>query len=73
MSVNHIFKHYKGNYYKILHIGVHTETKESMVVYKRHNGSDHTIWIRPYDMFFENVIVDMIEVPRFIKCPSVFE
>ena len=74
MSVNHIFRHYKGNYYKVLHLGVHTETKESMVVYQQLYVNEYpkgTVWIRPYDMFLENVVVNNVEVPRFTICPHI--
>ena len=74
MSVNHIFRHYKGNYYKVLYVGLHTETKESMIVYQQLYFNEYpngTVWIRPYDMFLENVVVNNVEVPRFTICPHI--
>jgi hypothetical protein len=59
-----IYKHYKGNNYKVLCIAKHTETLEQYVVYEQLYG-DGSTWIRPYNMFIENVIVDDKIVPRF--------
>jgi len=35
-----IYKHYKGKEYKLLHIGIHTETGEELVVYQSLYDSD---------------------------------
>lgn len=51
MTVNW-YRHYKGVLYRLLMEGVHTETEEEMVVYQ---GTDGRVWIRPKQMFFENV------------------
>ena len=58
------YKHYKGNYYEVLGTARHSETEEWMVVYKTLYGEFST-WVRPYDMFFEEVEVDGKMVPRF--------
>ncbi|HEU0266692.1 MAG TPA: DUF1653 domain-containing protein, partial [Candidatus Saccharimonadaceae bacterium] len=58
------YRHYKGNEYQVIGIGLHTETEENLVVYQA-LYEPYQIWIRPYDMFFETVIVDDKEVPRF--------
>ena len=60
------YQHYKGNRYELLGVGLHTETEEKMVVYKG-LYAPYQIWIRPYDMFFEMVVVDGVEIPRFKK------
>ncbi len=59
-----VYQHYKGNYYEVLDIATHTETLESMVVYRALYG-DHGLWVRPASMFEEKVMVDNKEVPRF--------
>jgi len=46
------YKHYKGKYYKVLGIAVHSETGNEYVVYKALYGT-RKIWIRPRRMFFE--------------------
>lgn len=40
-------RHYKGGLYKVLRIGVHTETKEEMVVYEHLWPHKRSVWIRP--------------------------
>ena len=45
---------FKGSYYKILGVGIHTETEETLVVYKGLSLTDY-IHIRPYDMFLSKV------------------
>ncbi|MER1959157.1 MAG: DUF1653 domain-containing protein [Solibacillus sp.] len=57
------YKHYKGNVYTIITIGIHSETKEEMVVYT----DDKEVWIRPSEMFFGVIIVDGVEIRRFEK------
>lgn len=61
-----LYEHYKGNKYKVLGIAKHSETLEEMVVYQAQYG-DFGIWVRPKDMFFEDVLLDGESVPRFRK------
>ncbi len=65
-DITGMYRHYKGNEYEVLGIGLHTETEEKLVVYKG-LYEPYQIWVRPYDMFFETVIVDVVEVNRFQK------
>lgn len=51
---NGIYKHFKGNFYKLLYVAVHSETRKKHIVYQALYG-DYTIYIRPIDMFFEDV------------------
>ncbi|NVP17961.1 DUF1653 domain-containing protein [Candidatus Gracilibacteria bacterium] len=64
-----IYKHYKGNLYEVLYIAKHTETLEELVVYKAlYNSAEfgnNAIWIRPKDMFQENVEINGVVSPRF--------
>ena len=58
-----IWKHYKGNDYKIIILGRHSETAEDMVVYEQmHSGK---IYIRPMNLFFNDVEYEGETVPRF--------
>lgn len=59
-----IYRHYKGSIYQVLHIAQHSETEESLVVYRCLYG-EYGVWIRPLSMFNETVVVDGKEVPRF--------
>lgn len=54
-----LYKHFKGNFYRIIGVGIHTETKELLVIYKEDGGS--LIWVRPLDMFFD--LVDREKYP----------
>lgn len=64
-----IYQHYKGNKYNLLFVGCNTETHEYFVVYEAlyEKESVPNIWIRPYEMFIENVEVNGEMVPRFQK------
>lgn len=66
LVIGGIYKHYKGNEYKVLHIARHSETLEEMVVYQCLYG-DYSIWIRPKKMFLEKVEIDGQLVDRFEK------
>lgn len=59
-----IYRHYKGNLYQVLHIAQHSETEESLVVYRCLYG-EYGVWVRPLAMFAETVTVDGKEIPRF--------
>lgn len=61
---NRYFQHFKGGYYRLLHIASHSETLEPYVVYQALYG-EKSIWIRPEKMFFEDIILDNQKVPRF--------
>ena len=54
VKINGIYKHFKGNYYFVIDIAKHTETKEKYVVYRRLYG-DGSLWVRPKDMFLSEV------------------
>ena len=52
------YRHFKGNFYEIIAVGHHSETKEQMVVYYDLSGKNSTIdnpCIRPLDMFMSEV------------------
>lgn len=54
--IGKVFRHYKGNYYFVENISMHSETKEYMVVYKTlYNNEDSNVWVRPASMFFEEI------------------
>ncbi len=61
-----IYRHYKGNLYEVLMTAQHSESEEWMVVYKALYG-EKGIWVRPYGMFTEKVVVNGTLVPRFEK------
>jgi hypothetical protein len=60
------YRHYKGNEYEVIGMARHSETHESMVVYRPLYG-EGALWVRPAVMFFETVVVDGNPMPRFAR------
>ena len=58
-----IYRHYKGNVYQVLGVGLHTETLEELVVYKAVEGNQ--IWVRPLSMWQESVQTAEGSILRF--------
>ena len=59
------YVHYKnGKHYKVIDVVTHSETEETMVLYRAEYGS-FGLWVRPLEMFMEWVQVEGQEVPRF--------
>ena len=58
------YRHYKGGEYQVYDIAVHSEDESAYVVYRPLYG-ESKLWIRPLDMFLENVEVDGKLSPRF--------
>lgn len=59
------YRHYKGQYYQVLAMARHSETREWLVVY-RCLYDDFSIWVRPLAMFVELMTLDNGQhVPRF--------
>ena len=53
-----VFRHFKGNCYKILAVGHHSDTKEKLVVYYDLSSKNSTLndpCIRPLKMFMSEV------------------
>jgi hypothetical protein len=68
-----VYEHYKGKRYQVLGLATHTETGEKMVVYKALYKGDFpegALWIRPLNMFKENVTVKGQILPRFRLLPN---
>ncbi|MCQ2228797.1 MAG: DUF1653 domain-containing protein [Bacteroidales bacterium] len=62
------YRHYKGNYYRVLSEAKHSETLEEMVVYQAMYG-EQAIWVRPKGMFYEQVkLADGKTTLRFAPC-----
>ena len=54
IKINGIYKHFKGDYYLVIDVANHSETKEKYVVYRRLYG-DGSLWIRQMEMFLSEV------------------
>jgi len=61
LKIKGIYKHFKGNYYLVEDVAIHSETKEKYVVYRGLYGKTE-LYIRPYDMFLEEV--DHVKYPN---------
>ena len=59
-----LYRHFKGNLYRLLYVAKHSETLEPMVVYQALYG-DQGIWVRPAAMWNELVERDGYSGPRF--------
>lgn len=59
------YKHFKGNYYDVIGVASHSETHEKFVVYCALYGKK-SLWVRPYDMFTENIKLDDKIIPRYV-------
>ncbi|MFA7636370.1 MAG: DUF1653 domain-containing protein [Monoglobales bacterium] len=54
LKVGKVYRHFKGNLYMVEGIAKHSETCEPFVVYRQMYG-EKSLWIRPLDMFLEEV------------------
>ncbi len=59
-----IYRHYKGQRYRVLGTAHHSETLEPLVVYQALYG-EHGLWVRPAAMFCETVELEGEPIPRF--------
>ena len=61
-----LYRHFKGNLYRLLYVAKHSEKLEPMVVYQALYG-EQGIWVRPASMWNEHIDRDDYHGPRF--CP----
>ena len=59
-----LYRHYKGQQYEVIDVVHHSETREPLVLYRALYGA-HGLWVRPFSMFFEDVMIEGVEQPRF--------
>ena len=62
--INGVYKHYKGNLYKVLGFAKHSETNEDLVIYMALYG-DYCVWDRPKHMWNEIVEKNGKKYKRF--------
>ena len=58
------YRHYKGNLYDLVGAVRHSESLEVLALYRPLYGGGG-LWVRPWAMFFETVVVDGVTQPRF--------
>lgn len=61
------YRHYKGGEYLVVGEALHTETEQTLVLYRsvRDGAVSDRLFARPADMFAETVEIDGARVPRF--------
>ena len=59
-----LYRHYKGNDYRVLGLARHSETLEPLVVYQALYG-ERGLWVRPAAMFVETIMHAGRRQPRF--------
>jgi hypothetical protein len=59
-----IYRHFKGKLYEVVDQARHSETQEWYVVYRALYG-DYGLFVRPFDMFVEQVERDGKTFARF--------
>ena len=60
------YRHYKQLDYEVLSVVRHSETLEPLVLYKALYG-EQGLWVRPFAMFTEVVVVNGVRRVRFEK------
>lgn len=58
------YQHYKGKFYQVIGVATHSETNESLVVYRALYG-EFGLWVRPSAMFAEQIEIAGVLQPRF--------
>jgi hypothetical protein len=61
-----LYRHYKGNLYRVQGTVRHSETLEPMTLYQALYAAK-SLWVRPAAMFNESVIVDGAPQARFAR------
>ena len=59
-----IYRHFKGNEYRVLGSATHSETREELIVYQALYG-EFGMWLRPASMFSETITRDKSTFKRF--------
>lgn len=59
-----IYRHFKGNEYRVLSVATHSETLEDYVVYQALYGKNG-LWVRPLAMFTEEISREGSYIKRF--------
>ena len=65
--INQVYKHYKCNYYQVVFICKHSDTLETMIVYKNVDKPECN-WVRPLSEFISEVEINGEMIKRFTKC-----
>ncbi|RYG14445.1 MAG: DUF1653 domain-containing protein [Burkholderiales bacterium] len=61
-----LYRHYKGNLYKVVGTVRHSEDLMPMTLYRALYG-ERGLWVRPAAMFNEDVVIEGVRMPRFAR------
>lgn len=72
--INGVYRHFKGDFYRVIAVSKHTETGEYLVTY--HSLDDTSkVWTRPLDMFMSPVDTQKYpnadQTNRLEYCPNM--
>ena len=59
------YRHFKGHDVEVIGVANHSENPDEEFVVYRHEHNGHNLWIRPLDMFLENIEREGYSGPRF--------
>ena len=60
------YRHFKGREYEVIGIARHSEDESPLVVYRK-LYDDLSLWVRPADMWNEEVVRDGRTYSRFVR------
>ena len=60
------YRHFKGREYEVIGIARHSEDESPLVVYRK-LYDDLSLWVRPADMWNEEVVRDGRMYTRFVR------
>ena len=55
LELKRVYKHFKGDYYLVEDVVIHSETREKLVLYRPLYGDGKQLYVRPIDMFLSEV------------------
>ena len=64
LKINGVYKHFKGDYYLVCDVAIHSEDRNEYVIYRALYG-DNSLYIRPKDMFLSKLT--MRNIPMLNK------
>jgi len=54
LKLKRVYRHFKGDYYLTEDVATDSESGKAMVIYRKLYG-DGSLWVRPLEMFMEEV------------------